>query len=455
MEVRPLVLTLLGESMTTRLLALAVSSVVAVPLSALAQGSSVQIYGTLNVDFENVQTSGATAVSPLPAGQLGATPTGVNSSSRNRVTSNSSNIGFKGVEDVGGGLSVVFQVESAVGVDNQATFSANTASGSAVGGGFATRNTNVGVVGPFGTVFYGQWDTPYKAISGAVDPLYFTGIAYTGAIIGTPGFGIGPVTNGNVTLSADGRSYANAVNASFERRQGNSVQYWSPNFSGLKARIVYSANEGKSSNSPAVTQVNPTIFGLSAEFETGSVYVAWGYERHDDYFGLGAIAPAAQAVPVAAVGGVPSASSRDTGNKFVARYTLGNTEVGAIYERLKYDQTNGTAAASAFKSYDRNAYAVTLVHKIGAGAVRALYGRGQEGGCTLVGGGACSASGLGAQQYTLGYSYQLSTRTDLYGFYTRIINDEHATYQFANAAGIGATAGADNLGFGLGIRHTF
>ena len=92
---------------------------------------------------------------------------------------------------------------------------------------------------------------------------------------------------------------------------------------------------------------------------------------------------------------------------------------------------------------------------MGPGTLRALYGKAQEGSCSLVGGGTCSASGLGARQYTLGYSYKLSTRTDLYGFYTRVINDANATYQFANAAGIGAAAGADNVGSGLGIRHTF
>jgi predicted porin len=441
--------------MNRRSLALAVASVFAVPLAALAEGGNVQIYSTINVDFEGVQTSGATAAGALPPGQLGATPTGVNSPSRSRVTSNSSNIGFRGSNDIGAGLSAIFQVESAIGVDNQATFGSNTASGSAVGGGFATRNTGVGLAGQFGRVLYGQWDTPYKAISGAVDPLYFTGIAYTGAIVGTPGFGIGPVTNGNVTLSADGKSYANAVNASFERRQGNSVQYWSPTFDGLKARIVYSANEGRSNDSSAVTQVNPAIWGFSAEYENGPAYVAWGHERHDDYFGLGAIAPAAQAVPVAALGGQPSASSRDTGNKFVGRYTAGDTQLGAIYERLKYDQTNSLAAATDFKSYARNAYAFTLVQRMGPGMLRALYGRAQDGRCALAGGGDCSADGLGVRQITLGYSYKLSEQTDLYGFYTRIVNDAHATYQFANAAGIGATAGADNIGAGLGVRYTF
>src|SRR5258708_50604 len=357
--------------MNRRSLALAVASVFAAPLAALAEGANVQIYSTINVDFEGVQTTGATAAGALSPGQLGATPTGVNSPSRSRVTSNSSNIGFRGASDIGAGLSAIFQVESAIGVDNQATFGSNTASGSAVGGGFATRNTGVGLAGRFGRVFYGQWDTPYKAISGAVDPLYFTGIAYTGAVIGTPGFGIGPVTNGNVTLSADGKSYANATNASFERRQGNSVQYWSPTLGGLKARIVYSANEGRSNSSSAVTQVNPDMWGFSAEYENGPAYVAWGYERHDDYFGLGAIAPAAQAVPVAALGGQPSALSRDTGNKFVGRYTAGDTQLGVIYERLKYDQTNSLAATTDFKSYTRNPYAFTPVQRISQRKLRA------------------------------------------------------------------------------------
>jgi predicted porin len=62
---------------------------------------------------------------------------------------------------------------------------------------------------------------------------------------------------------------------------------------------------------------------------------------------------------------------------------------------------------------------------------------------------------LGAQQYSLGYSYSLSKRTDLYGFYTRVANDSGATYQFANAAGIGAAAGATSTGYAVGARHTF
>ena len=55
--------------MNRRSLALAVASVFAVPPAALAEGANVQIYSTINVDFEGVQTTGATAAGALPPGQ--------------------------------------------------------------------------------------------------------------------------------------------------------------------------------------------------------------------------------------------------------------------------------------------------------------------------------------------------------------------------------------------------
>ena len=407
-----------------------------------AQESSVQLYGTLNVDLERVEARGATAAGTLNASQMGQRPTGVDVSPRNRVTSNSSNFGLRGSERFGNDLAAFFQVESAVNVD---------AGGTTV----ASRNSAVGLRGGWGSIRIGQWDTPYKAISGAVDPMFFTGITYTGALIGTPGFGVGPVTAGNVATSADGRTYASAANASFERRIGNSVQYWSPSLGGLTVRAAYSANEGKTANTDALTQVNPEIFVASIEYEQGIFYAAYAYERHDDYFGLDALVPAAQATPVAAVGGTPGASSRDRGEKFVARVTLGGTQLGVMAERLRYTKSVTPPVAGAFSRYERPAVVVTLVQKVGQGAIRALYGKAQDGSCSRADGSECDTSGLGARQMSLGYSYSPSRRTDLYAFYTRVENDARGSYQFANAAGIGAAPGAASVGYLLGMRHTF
>jgi len=410
---------------------------------ALAQESGTQIYGTLNVDFENVEARGATAAGVLPAGSLGANPTGITIPPRNRVTQNSSNLGFRGTERITPDLAAFFQVESGVAVD-------------AGGSNIASRNTGLGMKGPWGTLFVGQWDTPYKTISGAVDPMYFTGITYTGALIGTPGFGVGPTTIGAPATSGDGRTFAAGPNASFERRQGNSVQYWAPTFADVTMRFAYSANENRTAASPSVTQVNPDILSASIEYTPGVLYFGYAYELHRDYFGLDALVPASQATPVAATAGVPSASSRDRGDKLIARVKIGGTQVGFMAERLRYAKSQSNAAPGAFSGYKRDAFALTLVQKAGAaGTIRGLVGRARDGSCTRFDGSACATSGLGAKQLSIGYSHTLSRRTDLYAFYTRVANDARGSYQFANAAGVGAAPGATSVGYLLGMRHTF
>jgi predicted porin len=408
-----------------------------------AQEGTTQIYGTLNVDVESVEARGATAAATLPDGYLGINPTGINVPRRNRVTQNSSNLGFRGSDRISPDLEAFFQIESGIAVD---------AGSSAL----ASRNTAIGLRSTWGSLRIGQWDTPYKTVSGAVDPMYFTGITYTGALIGTPGFGVGPVTIGAPATSGDGRTFANAANASYERRQGNSVQYWTPTLYGAALRLAYSANENRTSNSASTTQVDPYILSGSIEFDPGTFYVAYAYEGHFDYFGLDALVPAAQATPVGATGGSPSASSRDRGDKLVARVKLGGTQLGVLAERLRYAKGQSNAAPGAFDRYERRAVALTLVQKVGEqGTLRGLVGKAQAGNCGRFDGSACNTSGLGARQVSIGYSETLSRRTDLYAFYTRVANDSRGSYQFANAAGLGAAPGSSSLGAVLGIRHTF
>jgi predicted porin len=397
----------------------------------------------LNVDFESVEAHGATAAGALPDGALGATPTGVDILRRNRVTQNSSNLGFRGTERISPDLAAFFQIESGVAVD-------------ANGSNIASRNTAIGLNSTWGAFRMGQWDTPYKTISGAVDPMYFTGITYTGALIGTPGFGVGPVTIGSPVTSGDGRTFANASNASYERRQGNIVQYWTPTIANVAVRLGYSANETRTSKSTSVTQVNPYILSGSIEYDPGLLYFAYAYESHYDYFGLDALVPAAQATPVAAVAGSPAASSRDRGDKLIARVKFGGTQLGVLGERLRYSKTQSSAAPAAFNRYERQAVALTLVQKVGAtGTIRGLVGKANNGSCGRFNGADCTTSGLGARQFSIGYSETLSKRTDLYAFYTRVANDSRGNYQFANAAGIGATPGSESIGYLVGIRHTF
>ena len=310
--------------MKKNLLALAVAGALAAPAAALAQGTFVQIYGTFNVDGQYAQ---ATDGASLPTGTIGPqgqpaigattgptsfggqygitggasatngtviTPIGVNSqaaaargsafnqiSGQPGISSNSSNIGFRGSEDLGNGLKAIFQLESALNID-------------AGNGNLGSRNSNVGLTSPWGTAFYGVWDTPYKIASGKPDPFFATTAAAFNSVYGSPGFNSASSgTNVNTPTYVGASLTTLQTDANFDRRQGNSVQYWTPDFAGFSARFMYSPGENKSTqaiDSTAATGarfagLNPYIWSVLAQYDNGPIYAAAAYEQHNDYFG--------------------------------------------------------------------------------------------------------------------------------------------------------------------------
>ena len=382
--------------MNKKLLALAVAGATFAPAVMAQTANPVTLYGTLNVDLESVKAAGAAG-------------TGANASTRNRVSTNSANLGFRGTEDLGGGLKAFFQLESGVPFD--------------VGGGtFASRNSAVGLQGPGGSVLLGNWDTPYKSITGDADALYNTGIA-----------NVVNITSGNATTTGAPGTNRNG----FDRRSNNSFQYWSPTFIGFSGRFAYSANEGKTTSSAPVQQ-NPSLVSLSGSYSAGPFYVALAHERHTEF------------------GNSATSLSHDKGLKLAATFTFGATKIGFITEQLTY---KGNIAATGLpKQFTPGASSeakisasyISLRHSIGKHTLRAAYGA--DRGVKLNGG---SANQTKAQMNVLGYSYTFSKRTDFYAVYSKIKNEVNARNDFA-INGVGGVAnGADPTGIGAGFRHTF
>ena len=83
--------------MQKKLMAVAVAGALGAPAVALAQSSTVQIYGTMYVEYSYVD-QGTSTTGPRQNVDILQTP--------------GSNIGFKGEEKLGGGLSAWFQCES-------------------------------------------------------------------------------------------------------------------------------------------------------------------------------------------------------------------------------------------------------------------------------------------------------------------------------------------------------
>ena len=119
-------------------------------------------------------------------------------------------------------------------------------------------------------------------------------------------------------------------------------------------------------------------------------------------------------------------------------YALGAFTLGAYYQYVTLDNINGTSTDAK-----RHAYRLAAMYAMGASEFHANFGRAEK-----IKAGGNNLSGTAANQWTLGYNYNLSKRTKVYGFYTKVDNNANISYQ-------GGAPGADFSSLAVGVRHNF
>jgi predicted porin len=438
----PVALALVGASLFPRVVAGQPAPAEPIPL--------VEIYGTLVPFLEYGHTTGATAPGMYTPGTTGpsqvaaAAYTGVNQPGRAAMDPSTSNIGFRGGIELMPNLSVIWQVESQIPVEG--TGPANT---------WASRNSNAGITGNWGTLFFGNWDTPYTWTTRAlVNPIKSGNVTDYNSIINNPGFGIASVT----TQSTRSNTTADAA---FERRQGNSVQYWTPTIAGVSARFGYSVNEGRiaaaaGSGGPSPS---PIVASGALAFDMGPIKLREGVEVHYDYFGMsfqGGSMPATNT----------NRSSTDWGSKTVAQFTNSasgfDTRVIGVAEYLSYKNKDQAAANAMNPALNANVEHARwsfygLIDQTFFGKHHLWIGGGKalEGTCAKVADAPCITTGLSAIDTVVGYIYRASKSTDFWAAAYRISNDFAASYTGSPPLGAAPTPGASVEAFGVGILYTF
>ncbi|QBE63234.1 porin [Pseudoduganella lutea] len=336
--------------------------------------AQVQVYGRLNVSLESARAPGTRI---------------------ERMANNRSVLGFKGSEDLGGGLKALFQIEGTLAPDTGA-------------GEIARRDTRVGLEGAFGTVFAGHWTTAYNGATSSLDPFY-------------------PTTAGYMSILANGAASSTdnvADVASFDRRQANSVHWWSPRWRGWTLRASHGLAEERPANG-----TKPSLLSLALIHDAGPLYVALAHERHHEYHGPGTV---------------------DTGSKAAVGYLFGTTRLALIAERLVYE-----LPASRLS---RNALYLSLSHQAGRHGLRASVGKAGDGHGGGTVGFVRGGADTGAVHATAGYEYTFSPRTTVYAYHTRLRNDGNAAYDFAINGVKGLTeslTGAHVSATSFGMRHSF
>jgi predicted porin len=207
--------------MNKKLIALAVAGACVAPAAMAQTANPVTLYGRVYATFESVEA------------KSGASPV----VRRERVSDQSSLLGVRGKEDLGGGLNAFFQLETAFKPDENNTT-------------FAARNSGVGLEGAWGSIMMGRWDSPFKTTTIAIDPF------------------------GDLTIS--GLTGVMNDQTNFDRREQNVVQYWSPSFAGIAIRLMGTANENRTATT------NPRDYGASVTYTRGPLYLVYAYEEHKD-----------------------------------------------------------------------------------------------------------------------------------------------------------------------------
>lgn len=330
--------------------------------SAWAQ-SSVTVFGVVDAHARYVKNGSADSY------QLGS---GGESTSR---------LGFRGTEDLGGGLKASFWLEAHLNADN--------GTAGVTGGGvsrFWHRRSTVSLSGDFGELRLGRDTLPtWTALSNF-------------EVFGT--VGVGNSTN----LYPD----ANAFGSLDRVRADNAVAYFTPkSLGGFYGSAAVAAGEGTA----------------GAKYAGGRI----GY--------------AAGPVNVTAAYGEAEVTADDNHKVLIASgsYDFGVAKLFATVQKTK------------FASAENRFYYLAATGRLGPGTLKASYTR-TTGDGVLRG---VDWSRNKADQFAIGYLYDLSKRTAVYTTFSYLDNKGTARYTVGSITGSTLAAGDNSRGFDLGIRHNF
>jgi len=373
--------------MNKKLVAVAVAGLLAAPLAAQAQNANVTLYGRLNIDYEIV--NGAQA------------PVDGNSSNPrvSRLSSNSSRLGVRGTEDLGGDLKAFFQLETAFRPDQNNTT-------------FAARNSAVGLQGGWGSVLIGRWDMPWKTATIAIDPW-------------------GDITIAGITGTLSDRG-------NFDRRDQNVAQYWSPTWGGFAFRVAGTANENKNvAATCGTTNCNPRDLGANVTFTRGPMYLFYAYEEHKDQNGGSG---SALGLPAAATG---VAGAKETGNAIGGSFVFGPIKIGAQYQEIK---KSGPVTVARTK---QKAVMGNVVWTLGNNQFIYQYMTAQDGKLNTA-----TTEEPDCNSNSIGYKYNFSRRTSFIAHYIDVKNNTTASCNFGSNT-LPIAAGQDPRGVAVGFLHNF
>lgn len=281
------------------------------------------------------------------------------------IVNNGSKLGFRGSEDLGGGLSAFYQYDFNVDMTE--------------GGNFEGLNQKfVGIKGGFGAVTLGTQDTPYWKILNIVD-VFNSGKMFNGTIY----------LGGSLTAETDDNGALSTL--------ANSIDYQTPIFNGFSAEALLVMDGTLNTTSAFSSDVD--IWNINLKYNQGPYFAGLTYIKMD------------------------GKSNIDLGDRRIADLNLDNWGLGlgyktdqwlisAIYEQGNFNDVNFDRQVRIndiplATGDDAQSWLLLGQYAFGNNVLRAAYGQTDTGidGEDMI------------DNYRLGYQYNFSKRTLLWAEY--------------------------------------
>ena len=383
--------------------------------------SSVTVYGVMDLGYVGANTRVANQGTATASTVSGTGVTNSNYSSFTDGAESTSRLGFKGTEDMGGGVSTFFTIET--GITPQAQ-TASTFNNRQTFFGLAKKGLGAASIGSQYTVLHNEYTQ--------IDP------------------GMSNNNMGSVLRPAGSSSGAESgqygASTAYTVETTNMLIANSESFGGFRANAMYVANGSNRTSANSTTaasvggQTNFTGWGLSADYTWNKLYATAAYQSFKQQQTAGTTG-------TTAFGTSPALFAETTTVSSTSNTTDNQMLVGASYDFGILKAYAGYVNRKITSNLDSNAYLKRSAQQIG---VRSYITPVIES-WAMIGNGRYTSYGVGSptanfNAWQLGSNYYLSKRTNLYAIYGQsLTSSTSSTYGY----------GAAGSQMALGVRHTF
>jgi len=310
----------------------------------------------------------------------------------------SSRLGFRGVEDLGGGLKAGFWLEGALGPDT------GTGSSSFGNGGGVTGTTNafefrrrstVSLSNRWGELRLGRDYTPQFWNWTVFDPFGTNGV----------GSQLNLGLEANATQGSGG-AYGTLV------RANNTIGYFLPNGGfgpGLYGQAMISAGENAPGNK---------MWGGRIGYAAGPFNIAAAYSDTDVTEQIGA-----------------------TNWNIAGSWDFGFMKLSGFYSQIEVDEFLGTGGQKG----GQDNWFIGVSAPLGQANLKASFGQAE---------GSGFGDGRGAKQWAIGADYNLSKRTAVYATWSQMNNNSTSAFRISGT-GSALSPGQNSTGGEVGVKHSF